>query len=126
MRPAYDNPQALKAQILAQVGRGWRLHQIAATEGMPSKATIQRWQRSDPGFAAELATCRMFARGLRWESRGWFRFDYAEAERFLAQVARMGMKAAVRTPGQACINQVNRWRKVRPEFNAELAAAKKR
>lgn len=125
MRPAYENPQALKAQLVAHVARGYRLHQVAALPGMPSKAAILRWQRADPGFAAEMKTCRMFARGLRWESRGWFRFDPVWAGMFLARVRQVGMMAAVRTPGQPCRNQVNRWRKVRPEFEAELAAAKR-
>jgi len=125
MRPAYENTQALKAQILAHVGRGYRLHQLAALQGMPSAITVTRWQRADPGFAAEMRSCRMYARGLRWESRGWFRFDPAWAELFLQRVRQVGMIAALRTPGQPCRNQVDRWRKVRPEFEAELAAAKR-
>ena len=125
MRPAYENQQALKAQIVVHVGRGYRLHQVAALPGMPSAITVTRWQRADPGFAAEMRSCRMYGRANQRESRGWFRFDPSWAEMFLERVRQVGIMAAVRTPGQPCRNQVDRWRKVRPEFEAELAAAKR-
>lgn len=126
MRPAYDNPAELKARICERHERGLRLEQIARIPGLPSTATIMRWQRADPDFARQLASARMWGRALVKESRGDFTFDAPAAEDFLRRV-RMGegVCAILRSPGPPTRNKLNAWKRLRPDFAAELEQAKR-
>jgi hypothetical protein len=121
--PVFAYPRAeVQARLLARIEAGYTNAALATLQGYPSAATIKRWARKDPAFAARLADARTLGRGVRSQGAVGIRiYDEGRAEAFLLQV-RCGQTvgALLRTPGQPNRAALTAWKRQRPDFAAAL------
>ena len=124
MALSYDRTR-LQAQVCDLLARGYRLWQVEAIDGMPSRQTINRWRRADAGFAFNMAQARTYGRALVSElSPDRHAFDAGRAEAFLVKV-RLGypVRTLVRTDGQPGRDTLNAWKARAPGFADALVEA---
>ncbi|MCR5873734.1 hypothetical protein LRS10_05810 [Phenylobacterium sp. J426] len=57
-KPYVPFSRAVADEILFGLGMGFGLREICRGEAMPTRATVMRWLKSRPGFAAEVAAAR--------------------------------------------------------------------
>jgi len=121
MRPAYPR-EIMEQRVCEALEAGATLDQIATRPDWPSRQTVFRWARDAPGFARRLRAARAWRRGVRTQSRPGF--DPVLAEAFLLAVRRgWAVRDLVRRPDGPNRPRLNRWKRERPDFAAELAAA---
>jgi hypothetical protein len=121
MVPAYPR-EAMQQRICAALEAGATLGRLAARPGWPSRQTVYRWSLDDPDFARRLQAARGWRRGLGVQAGPVF--DEALASAFLLRVRRgEAVRQLVREPGLPNRDRLNRWKRERPDFAAELEAA---
>ena len=126
MPPPTPYPRAeMQAQVVARVEAGLTLDQVGAVPGCPSRYTLHRWARADAAFARQLKFAQAWARGVRRERKNQAElYDAARAEAFLLAVRRgAAVRDLVRRPEWPNRDGLNLWKRLRPDFAAELAAA---
>lgn len=115
-RPTINPAQlSIMERALELVRTGMTLDAVAAEIGYSSGTVISGWRRSHPGFASALDAAK--AEGLT------LRPSHTRPVRILAAVrAGSTLRAALRAEGLTN-SAVMRWRRDRPGFREELAAA---
>jgi hypothetical protein len=122
--PPYDLT-AIQARVIERLEAGMTVAGVARLPGFPSKHTLYRWGWEDEGFARRMAWAQAWGRGVRQGHRNAADlFDAAKAEAFLIRV-RLGdpIRRLVRTKGWPSREALNLWKRMRPDFAAELAVA---
>jgi hypothetical protein len=123
MVPAYPR-ETMERRVCEAVEAGATLDRIARRPGWPSRCTVWRWARDSPAFARRLGEAQAWRRGMAVSARAGPQFDEARAQAFLLAVRRgQAVRDLVRTPGQPHRDLLNRWKRERPDFAAELEAA---
>lgn len=124
--PPFAYPRAaMQAQVIAVIERGMRQAVMASLPSYPSRQTIYRWARADPGFAQNLAIARAWAAGeRRGRAIAAGAYDPTRAEAFLLAVRRgTPVRALVRRPEWPSRERLNAWKRERPDFAKALADA---
>jgi hypothetical protein len=85
---------------------------------------VYRWAKADIGFAQRLKDARAWRRAFRVEAREAASFNEPVAEMLLLRVRRgEPIRALVRDPSMPGRDQLNRWKRERPDFAARLEEA---
>jgi hypothetical protein len=125
-RPPFAYPRAqMQAQVLERLEAGATRTGLGKVPGFPSRMTLFRWAEEDPDFARRLSAAWAWGRGVRKGARNASElFDAARAQAFLLRV-RQGeaVRSLVVTPGQPTREVLNLWKRMRPDFAAELDEA---
>jgi hypothetical protein len=122
--PLYDLA-AMQARVIERLEVGMTVEGVAQLPGFPSKPTLYRWGWADEGFAQRMARAQAWGRGVRQGNRNARAlYDRASAEAFLIQV-RLGqpIRRLVVTQGWPTRETLNLWKRMRPDFAADLAQA---
>ena len=121
MVPAYPR-EVMQGRICAAVEAGATLGRLAGRPGWPSRQTVYRWTLEDPDFARRLNEARGWRRGLGVDAGPVF--DEALASAFLLRVRRgEAVRDLVRREGMPNRDRLDRWKRERPDFAAELEVA---
>jgi terminase small subunit-like protein len=114
----------VQARVIERLEAGATLRALAAMPGFPKRQTLHTWGKADPDFAVRLARARAWGRGLRTSATAGPVFDAVRAEALLVKV-RLGeaVKDLVKRPEGPKRLLLNRWRRERPDFDADLKAA---
>jgi hypothetical protein len=104
---------------------GETLQQLAHRPETPAWDTLMRWQREDPALKTRFANARAHGRGVRFQARHADRFGFPSADALaLIERVRAGERLSdlvdAGRPGRAALNA---WKRINPEFAAQLAAA---
>jgi hypothetical protein len=124
MLPAYPRAE-MQRRIVETLERGSAtLREMETWPGWPSRQTVRRWAAEDPLFDGRLKAALAWRRGLKRELSAGPSFNAPVAEEMLRRV-RLGdaVRVLVRTPLMPDRDQLNRWKRERPDFAAGLAAA---
>ena len=123
MVPAYPR-ETMERRVCEAVEAGARLDAFDRRPGWPSRQTIWRWTKDSPSFARRLAEAQAWRRGMEVSARPGPVYDEARAQAFLLAV-RQGYEVnnLVRTPDHPNRELLDRWKRDRPDFTAELKAA---
>jgi len=112
-RPPFAYSRAeTQVRVLERYEAGWTDGALEAEPGFPSRQTLYRWAKADPGFAARLTWARAWRRGVQVEGRAQIvAFDAGLAEAFLRQV-RCGaaVRDLVRRPEWPSRERLHGWR----------------
>jgi hypothetical protein len=122
--PPYDLA-AMQVRVIERLEAGMTVAAVGRMPGFPSKHTLYRWGWEDAGFAQRMQRAQAWGRGARQENRNAADlYDEARARAFLIQV-RLGrpIRRLVRTKGWPSREALNLWKRMRPDFAAELAVA---
>ncbi|MDB5492716.1 MAG: hypothetical protein JWP86_53 [Phenylobacterium sp.] len=123
MHPPYPRAE-LERRVCERVAAGWTLARLEAEPGFPSRQTVFRWAKEDPVFAARLQAAQAGRLAARAEARGAGSFNEAVAEAMLLRVRRgEAVRDLVNDPAMPGRDQLNRWKRTRPEFAARLDEA---
>lgn len=124
MRPAYPRTE-MERRICEAVEAGATLAELETRPGFPCRLTVYRWAKDSPAFAQRLKDARVWRRGARIEARtAATAFSASLAEAFLLRVRRgEAVRDLVRQPGQPSREILNAWKRERPAFARDLAAA---
>jgi hypothetical protein len=124
-RPPFAYPRAeMQARVIERLEAGMPLRVLEKQPGFPKRQTLHTWGKADPDFAVRLARARAWGKGMRVSAMAGPVFDAARAEALLVQV-RLGwaLKDLVKRPEGPKRLLLNRWRRERPDFDADLKAA---
>jgi hypothetical protein len=123
MHPPYPRAE-MERRVCEAIERGWALHRLEAAPGFPSRQTVFRWAKEDPGFARRLKEAQALRRGGRVAAREAASYNEAVAEALLLRVRRgEAIRDLVRAAGMPGREQLDRWKRERPDFAARLEAA---
>ncbi|HEY3950820.1 hypothetical protein [Phenylobacterium sp.] len=124
--PPYDLA-AMQERVIERLEAGMTVVGVARLDGAPSKHTIYRWSWEDEGFARRMRAAQAWGQGVRQGNRNAAElFDAAKAQAFLARVrAGEPIRRLVRTKGWPSREALNLWKRMRPDFAVDLAAAAK-
>jgi len=123
VQPAYPRAETQR-RICEAVERGAALHRLAREPGFPSRQTVFRWTQADPVFAQRLRAAQAWRQGMRGEVRRAESYNAAVAEAMLLRVRRgEAVRDLVRDPAMPGRDELNRWKRARPDFAARLEAA---
>ena len=115
---------ALGRAICERVASGETEAAICRGEGMPNRATVQRWAQTLPVFAAALARARAVG-GRRAYNGRTLEYDAAVAQEIYERICEgETVKAICRDPEMPSFSTYYRWRKLVPEFAAAMREAR--
>ena len=122
MRRKFDPARRpdLEAQLFRLSRAGLTLDQICAIDGWPSRPTLRKWLREKPSLGMLVAHGREELR--RYEPRYPFAPE-AAAELIRRIRLREPIGVLIREPGLPHRRALTAWKRERPDFAAELAAA---
>ena len=125
IHPSTYDLAALQARVIERLEAGMMLKTLGTLEGFPSTSTLHRWKRADEGFARRIKAAQAWGRGVQRGNRNAAElYDAVKAEALLAQV-RLGVPIGRlwRSHGWPGRRVLRLWKRMRPEFAVELAAA---
>jgi hypothetical protein len=124
-RPPFAYPRAeMQARVIERLEAGAPMRVLERQPGFPSRQTLYRWGVADPDFARRLDRARAWGRGLRTSAAAGPVFDAPRAEALLLAVRRgAAVRDLVRRPEGPNRELLNRWKRERPDFAAELVEA---
>lgn len=118
----YD--EATADRLVLRVSQGEALRDIVKEPQAPSRETVERWRRAEPGFAAALKTAALS--GLRRKMGGRRRSTPAVIAKVAAHIRRGGsLRSASRLKDVPHRVTLYGWMRTRPEFAREVEAAKR-
>jgi len=111
----------LMDRLLARVAAGELLYVVLREAGMPTPQSVGRWARDRPAFGAALAQARA-ACGRARKGGGVDRFCEGIAEEVFERVCEGESLTKIGAdPTMPCMSTLFRWRRLRPEFDREVA-----
>jgi hypothetical protein len=114
----------IERRLCEAIERGWTLAGLEGEPGFPSRRTVSRWSRESPRLAEALRLAREGRRGLRAEARAAPCFSTVQAEALLERLRRgEALAELLRRPEYPNRRTLTRWKRERPDFALELAAA---
>lgn len=124
-RPPFAYPRAeMQARAIERLEAGASMRVLEALPGFPRRQTLHSWGKDDPDFARRLSAARAWGKGQRVSATAGPVFDAGRAEAFLVKVRRgEAVKELVKRPQGPKRLLLDRWRRERPDFDAELKAA---
>jgi len=124
-RRSYDFDDAKAQAFLARLRAGEAIRALQRDASMPGRRTLRYWRATQGEFASEVFRLVGFHRAergrrqLRSEPRDW---DEAVADRVLLMIGRghSGKRLGEVDPALPGYRVIRRWRRERPEFDAEV------
>lgn len=124
--PSFAYPRAaMQAQVIAAIERGMPQAVMASLPSYPTRQTIRRWAKADPGFAQNLAIARAWAAGeRRGRAIAAHSYDPARAEAFLLEVRRgTPVRTLVKRAEWPNRDRLDVWKHQRPDFAKAIVDA---
>lgn len=123
-RAAVKFSAALGRAICARVASGESQMAICAEEGMPSRATLWRWVKEMPRFAAEFQRARQ-AGGVARANGRLSTFCQATADEIFARLCEGEPLISIcADPAMPCFSTVYYWRRQFPDFAEAMRVAR--
>lgn len=119
--PVFDAERA--EALLMAVRRGAAIREVLRRPEFPNRRRLKRWKSERPDFAEALQAASAVARKIRL--RKWAFYDETIADEIIARVAFGEFVADVEAdPTLPSRPILARWRRMRPDFDKALRAAK--
>jgi hypothetical protein len=123
-RPAVRFTAALGRAICSRVAAGESQVAICAEPGMPSRATLWRWVKEMPKFAAAFQAARV-AGGVGGENGRLSSFSQAAADEVFRRMCEgEAVTAICADPAMPCFSTLYYWRRQYPEFAEAMRVAR--